>query len=112
MAERNVRALITGITGQDGSYLAELLLEKGYEVHGIIRRSASFNTDRLDHMAQNDQRHDGVVWDLGRDIQGLTDLLDDCLDRVVLLVSDQIGPARVLFAVHGQHERIHQVIYV
>ncbi len=50
MAERNVRALITGITGQDGSYLAELLLEKGYEVHGIICRSASFNTDRIDHI--------------------------------------------------------------
>jgi GDPmannose 4,6-dehydratase len=44
------RALITGITGQDGSYLAELLLEKGYEVHGIIRRSSSFNTDRIDHI--------------------------------------------------------------
>lgn len=46
----NKRALITGITGQDGSYLAELLLEKGYEVHGIIRRSSSFNTDRIDHI--------------------------------------------------------------
>ena len=44
------RALITGITGQDGSYLAELLLGKGYEVHGIIRRSSSFNTDRIDHI--------------------------------------------------------------
>lgn len=44
------RALITGITGQDGSYLAELLLEKGYEVHGIIRRSSSFNTGRIDHL--------------------------------------------------------------
>lgn len=44
------RALITGITGQDGSYLSELLLEKGYEVHGIIRRSSSFNTDRIDHI--------------------------------------------------------------
>ena len=44
------RALITGISGQDGSYLAELLLEKGYEVHGIIRRSSSFNTDRIDHL--------------------------------------------------------------
>lgn len=42
------KALITGITGQDGSYLAELLLQKGYEVHGIIRRSSSFNTERLD----------------------------------------------------------------
>ena len=44
------RALITGITGQDGSYLAELLLEKGYEVHGMIRRSSSFNTQRIDHI--------------------------------------------------------------
>lgn len=44
------KALITGITGQDGSYLAELLLAKGYEVHGIVRRSSSFNTDRIDHL--------------------------------------------------------------
>src|SRR5581483_3511194 len=46
-------ALITGITGQDGSYLAELLLEKGYEVHGIKRRSSSFNTERVDHLYQD-----------------------------------------------------------
>ena len=44
------KALITGITGQDGSYLAEFLIEKGYEVHGLIRRSSSFNTDRIDHL--------------------------------------------------------------
>ena len=44
------RALITGITGQDGSYLAELSLEKGYEVHGMIRRSSSFNTARIEHL--------------------------------------------------------------
>ena len=44
------KAFITGITGQDGSYLAELLLEKGYEVHGIIRRSSIFNTHRIDHL--------------------------------------------------------------
>ena len=49
----STRALITGITGQDGSYLAELLLAKGYEVHGIIRRSSSFNTERLDHLYQD-----------------------------------------------------------
>ena len=47
------KALITGITGQDGSYLAELLLEKGYEVHGVIRRSSSFNTQRIDHIYQD-----------------------------------------------------------
>ncbi|MFH1974693.1 MAG: GDP-mannose 4,6-dehydratase [Pseudomonadota bacterium] len=44
------KALITGITGQDGSYLAELLLEKGYEIHGLIRRASTFNTDRIDHL--------------------------------------------------------------
>jgi GDPmannose 4,6-dehydratase len=47
------KALITGITGQDGSYLAELLLEKGYEVHGLIRRSSTFNTSRIDHLFQD-----------------------------------------------------------
>jgi GDPmannose 4,6-dehydratase len=46
-------ALITGITGQDGSYLAELLLEKGYVVHGLIRRASSFNTGRIDHLYQD-----------------------------------------------------------
>lgn len=43
-------ALITGITGQDGSFLAEFLIEKGYEVHGILRRSSSFNTGRIEHL--------------------------------------------------------------
>ncbi|EQD57179.1 GDP-mannose 4,6-dehydratase, partial [mine drainage metagenome] len=43
-------ALITGVTGQDGAYLAEFLLEKGYEVHGIKRRASLFNTDRIDHL--------------------------------------------------------------
>lgn len=43
------KALITGITGQDGSYLAEFLISKGYQVHGIIRRSSTFNTERIDH---------------------------------------------------------------
>jgi GDPmannose 4,6-dehydratase len=54
MGESNVkRALITGVTGQDGAYLAELLLAKGYEVHGLKRRSSSFNTDRIDHLYQD-----------------------------------------------------------
>ena len=47
------RALITGVTGQDGSYLAELLLEKGYEVHGIKRRASLFNTQRVDHIYED-----------------------------------------------------------
>jgi len=46
-------ALITGITGQDGSYLSELLLDKGYEVHGIIRRTSTINTDRIDHLYED-----------------------------------------------------------
>ncbi|HEV7832278.1 MAG TPA: GDP-mannose 4,6-dehydratase, partial [Caballeronia sp.] len=51
-------ALITGITGQDGSYLAELLLTKGYEVHGIKRRSSLFNTDRIDHLYSDPHESD------------------------------------------------------
>src|ERR1043165_8838828 len=50
MSENSKRALVTGITGQDGSYLTELLLGKGYEVHGLIRRSSTFNTDRIEHL--------------------------------------------------------------
>nr|XP_028593691.1 GDP-mannose 4,6 dehydratase isoform X4 [Podarcis muralis] len=56
MSPRKV-ALVTGITGQDGSYLAEFLLEKGYEVHGIVRRSSSFNTGRIEHLYKNPQAH-------------------------------------------------------
>ncbi|MBC5795931.1 GDP-mannose 4,6-dehydratase [Sphaerospermopsis sp. LEGE 00249] len=54
------RALITGITGQDGSYLSEFLLEQGYEVHGIIRRTSTFNTDRIDHIYE-DPHKEGVI---------------------------------------------------
>ncbi|NBW79845.1 MAG: NAD-dependent epimerase/dehydratase family protein, partial [Betaproteobacteria bacterium] len=53
LVTRPKNALITGVTGQDGSYLAELLLEKGYEVHGIKRRASSFNTARVDHIYQD-----------------------------------------------------------
>jgi len=57
------KALITGITGQDGSYLAELLLEKGYEVHGLVRRSSSFNTWRIDHIRDRIVLHYGDLVD-------------------------------------------------
>ena len=74
------RALITGITGQDGSYLAELLLSKGYEVHGIIRRSSSFNTSRLDHLYQDPHERGARLFlhygDLA-DGNGLSKLLAD-----------------------------------
>ena len=56
------KALITGITGQDGSYLAELLLEKGYEVHGVIRRASVFNTERIDHIYQDPHVVDRVLF--------------------------------------------------
>ncbi|MGC9525106.1 MAG: GDP-mannose 4,6-dehydratase [Limnospira sp.] len=61
MTERK-RALITGITGQDGSYLSEFLLEKGYEVHGIIRRSSSFNTDRIEHIYKDPHNEDARLF--------------------------------------------------
>ena len=56
-------ALITGITGQDGSYLAELLLKKGYEVHGIVRRSSLINTHRIDHIYERLHLHYGDLTD-------------------------------------------------
>ena len=57
------RALITGITGQDGSYLAEFLLAKGYEVHGLVRRARTFNTSRIDHIRDQLQLHYGDLVD-------------------------------------------------
>ena len=74
-------ALITGITGQDGSYLAELLLEKGYEVHGIKRRASSLNTDRIDHLYQDphqpNQRLKLYYGDL-TDSMNLTRIIEEC----------------------------------
>ncbi|MEN8764757.1 GDP-mannose 4,6-dehydratase [Wenyingzhuangia sp.] len=74
-------ALITGVTGQDGSYLAELLLEKGYEVHGIKRRASSLNTDRIDHLYQDphhpNQRFKLHYGDL-TDAMNLTRIIEEC----------------------------------
>ena len=72
------KALITGITGQDGSYLAEILLEKGYEVHGIIRRSSSFNTGRIDHIINNEKYIDRFFFHHGdvTDASNLNRLLE------------------------------------
>lgn len=56
------KALITGITGQDGSYLAELLLQKGYDVHGLLRRNSTFNTQRIDHILQDIHESDVHIW--------------------------------------------------
>ena len=85
------KALITGITGQDGSYLAELLLAKGYEVHGIIRRSSTFNTQRIDHLYQ-DPHVNGV-----RLFLHYGDMTDSSL--LVRLVFD-INPMRSIISPH------------
>src|SRR5438105_15406675 len=61
MANRK-KALVSGITGQDGSYLAGLLLSKGYDVHGIVRRSSSFNTDRIEHLYIDPHRPDARLF--------------------------------------------------
>ncbi len=80
------KALITGITGQDGSYLTELLLEKGYEVHGVIRRASSFNTHRIDHLYKD--RHDKNV----RLFLHYGDLTDSSnLNRLI----EKIAPAEI-----------------
>jgi GDPmannose 4,6-dehydratase len=113
-------ALITGITGQDGSYLAELLLEKGYEVHGIKRRSSSLNTDRIDHLYQDphhpNQRLKLHYGDL-TDSMNLTKIIEECQpDEIYNLGAmshvkvsfdipeyvgnvDALGPLRILEAV-------------
>ncbi|MGL4395322.1 MAG: GDP-mannose 4,6-dehydratase, partial [Hyphomicrobium sp.] len=80
------RALITGVTGQDGAYLAELLLAKGYEVHGIKRRSSSFNTQRVDHLYRDP--HDKSVPFLMH--------YGDMTDSTNLIrLMQQIGPAEI-----------------
>ena len=71
------KALITGITGQDGSYLAELLLDKGYEVHGVIRRASNFNTQRIDHIYDKLQLHYGDLSDSSQITRLLYDLQPD-----------------------------------
>jgi len=81
MVKKNKTALITGITGQDGSYLAELLLQKGYMVHGVKRRSSLFNTDRIDHLYQDphdpNQRLKLHYGDL-TDSMNLTRIIQEC----------------------------------
>ena len=69
------RALITGITGQDGAYLAEFLLAKGYEVHGIKRRASSFNTDRIDHLYQDPHASDRRLFLHYGDLTDATNLI-------------------------------------
>ena len=91
------RALITGITGQDGSYLAELLLSKGYEVHGIIRRSSSFNTGRLDHLYRDPhERGSRLILHYG-------DLIDS---SVLSRIMREVAPEEVYHLGAQSHVRV------
>jgi len=91
------KALVTGITGQDGSYLAELLLSKGYEVHGIVRRSSSFNTSRIDHLYRDPHLSDTKLF------LHYGDLSDS--SRLVTLV-DSIQPDEVYNLAAQSHVRV------
>jgi GDPmannose 4,6-dehydratase len=118
------KALITGITGQDGSYLAELLLEKGYEVHGLVRRSSSFNTWRIDHIRDRLVLHYGDLVDqnsLARALEALhpDEVYNLAAQSHVRVSFDMpeyttdvtaIGVLRVLDAVRdlGLHTRVYQ----
>ncbi|MEA5462710.1 GDP-mannose 4,6-dehydratase [Leptothoe sp. PORK10 BA2] len=90
-------ALITGITGQDGSYLAELLLEKNYEVHGIIRRASTFNTDRIDHIYTDPHKEDTRLF------LHYGDLNDGTMIRRVL---EQVQPCEVYNLGAQSHVRV------
>ena len=121
------RALITGITGQDGSYLSELLLEKGYEVHGVIRRSSSFNTKRIDHLYSDPHEpqaklflHYGDLTDGTRLHEILTQIKPDevynlgaqshvrvSFDEPVYTTQvDAVGTVRFLQAIHDTDQKV------
>jgi GDPmannose 4,6-dehydratase len=118
------KALITGVTGQDGSYLAELLLEKGYEVHGLVRRSSSFNTWRIDHVRERMVLHYGDLVDqnsLARALEALQpdEVYNLAAQSHVKVSFDMpeyttdvtaLGVLRVLDAVRdlGLHTRVYQ----
>jgi GDPmannose 4,6-dehydratase len=91
------RALLTGITGQDGSYLAELLLEKGYEVHGVIRRTSTFNTDRIDHIYEDPHAEDAKLF------LHYGDLNDGTMLRRIL---EQVQPQEVYNLGAQSHVRV------
>ena len=120
-------ALITGITGQDGSYLAEFLLAKGYEVHGLIRRSSSFNTGRIDHIYQDIHESNPKLYLHFGDLidgVGLTNLIREISPDEIynlgaqshVMVSfsmpqytaqvDGVGPVGILEAIRGMNKEI------
>ena len=90
------KALITGVTGQDGSYLSEILLGKGYEVHGLIRRSSSFNTGRIDHIINDKKYNDQFFFHYG----DLTDA--SCLNRIL----EKISPNEIYNLAAQSHVKV------
>ena len=90
------KALITGVTGQDGSYLSEILLEKGYEVHGLVRRSSSFNTGRIDHIINDKSYNDQFFFHHG----DLTDA--SALNRIL----EKIGPNEIYNLAAQSHVKV------
>jgi GDPmannose 4,6-dehydratase len=95
-AQREKRALITGITGQDGSYLAELLLAKGYEVHGVIRRASTFNTDRIDHLYADPHESPALYLHYGDLSEG----------RVISQILERYGPQEIYNLGAQSHVRV------
>lgn len=91
------KALITGITGQDGSYLSEFLLEKGYEVHGIIRRSSSFNTGRIMHIFKDLHEKDSRLFLHYGDLSDAS-----CIEKLI----DKIGPEEIYNLAAQSHVRV------
>src|ERR1700721_2031003 len=92
LRETMKKALVTGIAGQDGSYLAELLLEKNYEVHGVIRRSSSLNTGRIDHIIDRLHLHYGDMTDAA----SITNIVrEERQKKFLILPANQ--PAKFLF---------------
>jgi GDPmannose 4,6-dehydratase len=92
------KALSTGITGQDGSYLAEFLLSKGYEVHGILRRASSFNTHRLDHIYRDPHNGDAVQLHLHHGDIGSSGNFSDIIR--------QVGPDEIYHLAAQSHVRV------
>ena len=88
------KALISGITGQDGSYLEELLLGKGYEVHGIVRRSGSFNTGGIDHIINDEKYKDKFLFHHGEvtDASNLNRLLEKIQTHILMAARDNGVP--------------------
>jgi GDPmannose 4,6-dehydratase len=97
MTQERRRALVTGITGQDGSYLVELLLKKGYEVHGIIRRASTFNTQRIDHLYRDPH---------AKDVHLFLHYGDLCEGGILRRIIDQIKPHEVYNLGAQSHVRV------